>query len=72
MQSLLGAGDNKIVMVMSIVAQWGIFLPGAYIVGPKLGFGLLGIWTVQALYRFVLTGLFAYRWHGRAWTRIEV
>lgn len=72
MQSLLGAGDNKHVMLVSVGAQWGFFLPLAYVIGPKMGFGLLGIWLAQAFYRFILTGVYAHRWHGRKWTSIEV
>ncbi len=72
MQSLLGAGDNKIVMYMSVGAQWLFFLPAAFWVGPTLGWGLLGIWTVQAFYRILLTVFFALRWRGRAWAAIQV
>mgnify|MGYP001302148432 CR=1 FL=1 len=72
MQSLLGAGDNKVVMMMSVGAQWLFFLPAAFLVGPKLGGGLLAIWTVQAFYRIMLTSFFALRWRGRAWMHIRV
>ena len=40
MQSLLGAGDTRRVMMVSICNQWLLFLPVAYLVGPVLGFGL--------------------------------
>ncbi len=72
MQSLLGAGDNKVVMYMSVGAQWLFFLPAAFWVGPQLGGGLLAIWVVQALYRILLSSFFAFRWHGRAWINIKV
>ena len=72
MQSLLGAGDNKVVMYMSVGAQWLFFLPAAFWVGPGLGGGLLAIWTVQALYRILLSSFFALRWRGRAWMSIQV
>ena len=72
MQSLLGAGDNKTVMLMSVGAQWFFFLPIAFWVGPVLGWGLLGIWTVQAFYRILLSSFFALRWRGRAWENIRV
>lgn len=72
MQSLLGAGDNKVVMIMSAGTQWLFFLPAAFLVGPKLGFGLLGIWIVQACYRILLTFFFATRWRGKVWAGIKV
>jgi len=72
MQSLLGAGDNKVVMLMSAGTQWLFFLPLAYLVGPKLGYGLLGIWVVQACYRILLTVFFAMRWRGKVWAGIKI
>ncbi len=45
MFALLGAGDMKRVMVVAIVSQWVFFLPLAFVIGPFLGFGLLGVPT---------------------------
>lgn len=64
-----GAGDSKTVMVVSIVMQWLLFLPAAYVVGPLLGGGLMAIWTAQAVYRSLQTLVFAASWARGRWAR---
>jgi len=72
MNALLGAGAARQVMVVSITLQWLAFLPLAWLVGPGLGYGLLGIWALQVVYRavqaLVLTGL----WRRGRWAEIVV
>lgn len=72
MNALLGAGDAKRVMKVSIFSQWILFLPAAYVLGPVFGFGLLSIWIAQMAYRLILTVSFVAFWKGRAWSRIEI
>ncbi len=67
MNAHLGAGSARRVMVVSVTAQWGLFLPAAYLAGPVLGFGLLGIWGVYAVYRCLLIAAFASSWQSEAW-----
>jgi len=72
MHALLGAGDTHRVMKISIVAQWLLFLPLAALVGPILGYGLIGVWLLYAIYRAGQTVWFAVAWkHGR-WREIEL
>jgi len=72
MNALLGAGDSRRVMMVSIVMQWLLFLPLAYVVGPVMGWGLLGIWVLQGCYRLCLGLVFAGMWRGRRWAGIQV
>jgi MATE family, multidrug efflux pump len=72
MNALLGAGDTKRVMRVSIGLQWLLFLPLAYLVGPVLGFGLLGIWILQGGYRGLMAATFFLLWCRGHWTKIEV
>jgi putative MATE family efflux protein len=72
MHSLLGAGDAKKVMLVSIATQWIVFLPLAYIAGPVLGFDLFAIWVLQALYRLLQSAIFFTLWHRGGWTGIEI
>ncbi len=72
MNALLGAGDARRVMVVSILMQWGINLPIAYLIGPTLGFGLIGVWVVQLSYRTLQSGIFAVLWKRGEWKTIEV
>jgi len=71
-QALMGAGDNLLVMLLSIGCQWGVLLPGAYVVGPCLGLGLTGIWCVQLLYRVLYSAAMSTRWRQGTWRTIEV
>ena len=72
MHCLLGAGDTKRVMKVAVIAQWGGFLPLAYLAGPMLGFGLTVIWSMQVGYRAAMAGVFTYLWVKRDWVRIKV
>ena len=72
MQSLLGAGAARQVMVVSVILQWGLFLPAAYWVGPTLGYGLIGIWIVRAGYRCLQAVVFTELWRRKRWASIQV
>lgn len=70
MHALLGAGDARRVMLVSIGTQWLLFLPLAYLFGPILGFGLFTIWLLQGGSRTLSAVLFVVLWRGRHWQRI--
>ncbi len=72
MNALIGAGDTRRSMWISVIAQWAFFLPVAYIVGPVLGFGLLGVWAVNALYRSGQAIAVARQWADRHWAGIKL
>ena len=72
MHGLLGAGDAKRVMVVSISVQWLLLLPAAYLVGPVLGYGLLAIWVLQGIARSLQSIIFLASWQGRTWQKLEV
>lgn len=72
MNALIGAGDTRRSMWISVIAQWGFFLPFAYIVGPVLGFGLLGVWIVNGIYRSGQAIICVQQWAGRHWAGIKL
>jgi putative MATE family efflux protein len=72
MHGLLGAGDARRVMSVSIGTQWFVFLPLAYLVGPFLGFGLLGVWLLQGGSRALQSFLYVKMWRGRKWQHIDI
>jgi putative MATE family efflux protein len=72
MNALLGAGDARRVMVVSILMQWAINLPLAYFLGVYLEFGLIAVWLVQLSYRTVQSGIFILLWRQGVWADIEV
>ena len=51
----------------SVGLQWGIFLPAAWLVGPVLGYGLLGIWLAQMGFRLLQALAFVILWQRRGW-----
>ena len=72
MNALIGAGDTRRSMWISVIAQWAFFLPAAYVVGPVMGFGLLGIWLVNGLYRSGQAIACVRQWSGRQWAGIKL
>jgi MATE family multidrug resistance protein len=72
MYALLGAGDARRVMVVSVSAQWLFFIPLAYLLGPTLGLGLLAIWIVQGCSRSIQGIIFFWSWRKRGWQHIQV
>ena len=72
MNALIGAGDTRRSMWISVIAQWVFFLPAAYIVGPLLGYGLLGVWIINSFYRVGQALVSAQQWRGRKWAHIEI
>ncbi|MCH2558545.1 MAG: MATE family efflux transporter [Alcanivorax sp.] len=71
-QALLGAGAARSVMIVTLAVQWFFFLPLAYIIGPVLGYGLLGIWLAQAVQRLITSVLLCGLWTRRGWAAIEL
>jgi putative MATE family efflux protein len=72
MHGMLGAGDARRVMFISVGTQWLLFLPLAFVFGPVMGYGLLGVWLWQGTTRTLQSWLFLTMWRGRKWQRIEV
>lgn len=69
---LLGAGDTRRVMLVSVGLQWGFFLPAAYLIGPVMGYGLDEIWVIQVFYSLFQASLFALMWKRRRWASIDM
>jgi Na+-driven multidrug efflux pump len=72
MHALLGAGATMTVMKVSIGLQWLLFLPLAWVAGPILGYGLIGVYIVQGGYRLLQSLVFLYFWRRGDWREIEV
>lgn len=71
MHALLGAGDSRRVMLVSGGAQWLLFLPLAYLMGPVAGFGLLTIWLLQGGSRSLQAVAFVLSWRSRRWQTLH-
>lgn len=71
-QALLGAGDNKRVMLLTTASQWLVMLPLAWFIGIWLGYGLDGIWVAQFIERVITSLLFMLLWHHNGWMNIKL
>ncbi len=72
MHALMGAGDMRRTMLVSVFLQWFIFLPAAYVVGPVLSWGLMAIWIAHIIYRGSQSGIFLWMWKQGAWAKIRI
>jgi Na+-driven multidrug efflux pump len=72
MNAMIGAGDTRRSMWITVIAQWVFFLPFAYIAGPVLGYGLLGIWIVNSIYRSGQAVVCVRNWAGKRWLGINI
>jgi len=72
MNSLQGAGATKTTLSVSLIMQWLIFLPLAYLAGPVAGWGLTAIWVIQFVYRAIQAAIYAWIWNKRQWTLIKL
>ena len=68
----VGAGATRAVMGVSIAAQWGGFLPAAFLIGPVLGGGLTGIVIAQVVYRSLVAVVFIWLWRRGAWRHVKL
>jgi Na+-driven multidrug efflux pump len=72
MNALIGAGDTRRSMWISMIWQWIFFLPLAYVAGPLLGLGLLGVWVVNGIYRVGQAITCSRQWAGLKWAGIKI
>jgi MATE family multidrug resistance protein len=72
MNALIGAGDTRRSMWISLLWQWAFFLPLAYLAGPVLGYGLVGVWVINGIYRVGQAVTCGTQWAGRKWAHIRI
>lgn len=66
--ALKASGDVRFPMLLNVVVTWILIVPIAYVMGIRLGWGLVGIWSAFAVDE-ILRGILLYvRWHSRKWT----
>ncbi len=65
--SLRATGDALFPFLIGIVSMWGIWVPLAWVLGLKLGFGLPGIWVSMMTDEWFRGAVFFRRWRRRGW-----
>jgi Na+-driven multidrug efflux pump len=66
--ALRGAGATRISAGIAFAAQWAIELPLAWLLALPLGFGLVGLASIQAAVVIAHAGVIALVWAGGSWT----
>ncbi len=70
---LNGAGDVRRVTWVNLITQWFWLLPGAYLFGPVLGGGLLGVWCMHQFgFRALQSVIYVLIWRRRRWAHIQL
>lgn len=72
MHALLGAGDSHRVMYISIIMQWGVYIPLGWILGIQAGFGLNGVWTANLATQAFLAVIYTALWKKGSWESISI
>lgn len=70
--TLYSVGDGNRVMLVSFTTTWIFFLPGVWLVGPYLGYGLLQIFLVQLAWSLLANVLLTSMWVGGRWKKIKI
>lgn len=71
-QALQGAGAQRLVMQISLLMQWLVFLPAVWLFGIYFQWGLLGIWIFQLAYRLINSVIFIKIWQQRHWQKLDI
>jgi multidrug resistance protein, MATE family len=69
---LIGAGDSRRVMLVSLVLQWTLFLPCVALLVLVLKQGVLAVWIAQLIYRTIQSGVFLLLWQRGRWMAIKL
>jgi len=70
--ALLGVGDAKRVAFVSILSQWALFLPSAYVAVVWFNCNLTVVWSLYVAYRFVQGVVYASIWRRGEWSKIRL
>jgi MATE family multidrug resistance protein len=68
----MGAGATRLVLLISVGCQYGIFLPLAFYLGLVAQLGLTSLWAAFAFYRFVFGGIMLIMWRSNRWQQVDV
>jgi putative MATE family efflux protein len=66
--ALKGAGDIRFPVIVGVISMWSISIFGAWLLGIRLGLGLVGVWLAMAVEEWA-RGIFMFlRWRSGIWT----
>jgi len=67
--SLRATGDVYFPIQMAVLSMWFIWVPLAYLLGIKLGWGLPGVWIAMTIDEWTRGVLMQRRWRSRKWVK---
>ncbi len=65
--ALKGSGDVRFPVCLGIVSMWGISVFGAWLLGIRLGYGLVGVWVAMTSDEWLRGLVVLWRWQSGAW-----
>lgn len=65
--TLRAASDVKYCMILSIISMWVFRIGFSYIIGVRMGLGVLGVWIAMTIDWAVRAVLFIIRYRGKRW-----
>lgn len=71
-QALYGAGANMFVALAEGVLHFGVLVPLTWLLGPKLGYGMEGVWIAAAIYASLLGIVMGIKFAGTSWRQIKL
>lgn len=71
-QALYGAGANLYVMVAEGFLHVGVLVPLSWLLGPRLGFGMEGVWTAAVVYVNCLGIAMGVKFLSPGWRKIRI
>ena len=69
---LQGAGNTRFVMMAELLICGGAYLPAAYLIGLRLGGGIVGAWTGEYVYWIFLALLVTWKFRTGTWKKIRI
>ncbi len=71
-EALFGAGATKFVAVAQLFLVFGCLVPLAYVLGVKVGMGLIGIFAAACVYSVLASITMALKFRAGGWKKIEL
>jgi len=71
-QALFGAGNTRFVMIVELVLHFSCLVPLAWLLGIKLDYGLVGIWSSAVIYVVALTAIMVWKFARGDWKAIRI
>lgn len=66
---LVAVGDVNFPVIVGVICMWSIAVGGGYILGVRMGYGLIGIWIAMTMDEAVRAAVFVIRFKSQRWKK---